>query len=78
MKGLGTSPNSHLIQQEFVLSGAIQCVFCTPGMIIATKALLAVNSDEETRKWSDTFDHFRVLIIASKTRRSSLPLPNVS
>jgi aldehyde oxidoreductase len=40
VEGLGTPDNPHLIQQAFVLSGAIQCGFCTPGMIMATKALL--------------------------------------
>ncbi|NIN01667.1 MAG: 2Fe-2S iron-sulfur cluster binding domain-containing protein [candidate division Zixibacteria bacterium] len=40
------------IQQAFVDSGAIQCGFCTPGMIMSTKALLDSNpnpSDEEIR-----------------------------
>ena len=30
----------HPIQQAFVDSGAVQCGFCTPGMILTTKALL--------------------------------------
>ena len=50
VEGLGTPENPHLIQEAFVLSGAIQCGFCTPGMIMATKALLDVNrnpSEEE-------------------------------
>ncbi len=53
VEGLGTPENPHLIQQAFVLSGAIQCGFCTPGMIMATKALLDVNPDpspEEIKK----------------------------
>jgi carbon-monoxide dehydrogenase small subunit len=33
------------IQQAFVDSGAIQCGFCTPGMILAVKALLDSNAD---------------------------------
>jgi aldehyde oxidoreductase len=40
VEGLGTPQNPHLIQEAFVLAGAIQCGFCTPGMIMATKALL--------------------------------------
>ena len=43
VEGLGTPANPHLIQEAFVLSGAIQCGFCTPGMIMATKALLDSN-----------------------------------
>ncbi len=45
IEGLGTPENPHLIQQAFILAGAIQCGYCTPGMIIATKALLDVNPD---------------------------------
>ncbi len=33
----------HPIQEEFVAKGAIQCGFCTPGMILSTKALLDQN-----------------------------------
>jgi len=43
VEGLGTPENPHLIQEAYVLSGAIQCGFCTPGMIMATKALLDQN-----------------------------------
>ena len=35
VEGLGTPQNPHLIQEAFVLSGAIQCGFCTPGMMMA-------------------------------------------
>ena len=43
IEGLGTPDNPHLIQHAFVLSGAIQCGYCTPGMIMAAKALLDTN-----------------------------------
>jgi aldehyde oxidoreductase len=43
VEGLGTPENPHLIQEAFVLTGAIQCGFCTPGMIMATKGLLDKN-----------------------------------
>jgi aldehyde oxidoreductase len=43
VEGLGTPDNPHLIQEAFVLSGAIQCGFCTPGLIMATKVLLDRN-----------------------------------
>ena len=45
VEGLGTPANPHLVQHAFVLSGAIQCGFCTPGMIMAAKALLDRNPD---------------------------------
>ena len=47
VEGLGTPENPHLIQEAFVLAGAIQCGFCTPGMIMAAKALLDVNPDPD-------------------------------
>ena len=53
IEGLGTPQNPHLIQEAFVLSGAIQCGFCTPGMIMAAKALLDENVSptvEESRR----------------------------
>lgn len=43
VEGLGTPENPHLIQEAFVLAGAVQCGFCTPGMIMAAKALLDKN-----------------------------------
>jgi aldehyde oxidoreductase len=45
VEGLGTPENPHLIQEAYVLTGAIQCGYCTPGMIMATKALLEQNPD---------------------------------
>jgi carbon-monoxide dehydrogenase small subunit len=33
----------HPIQEEFIARGAIQCGFCTPGMILSAKALLDQN-----------------------------------
>ncbi|MFH0728723.1 MAG: molybdopterin cofactor-binding domain-containing protein [Pseudomonadota bacterium] len=48
VEGLGTPKNPHLIQEAFVLSGAVQCGFCTPGMIMSAKALLDVNPDPDS------------------------------
>ncbi len=45
IEGLGTPDNPHLLQHAFVLAGAVQCGFCTPGMIMAAKALLDQNSN---------------------------------
>ncbi len=44
VEGLGTPENPHPIQEAYVLTGAIQCGFCTPGLIMATKALLDKNN----------------------------------
>jgi len=43
--GLGTLEHPHPIQEAFADTGAVQCGFCTPGMILATKALLDRNPD---------------------------------
>lgn len=40
IEGLFHNGKLHPIQQAFIESGAIQCGFCTPGMIISAKALL--------------------------------------
>jgi len=41
--GLGNIENPHPLQLAFANEGAIQCGYCTPGLIIATKALLDRN-----------------------------------
>ncbi len=41
IEGLAQGNTPHPIQQAFVTHGAIQCGFCTPGMIMAVAALLA-------------------------------------
>ena len=43
VKGIGTVDNLHPIQVKFIEHGAIQCGFCTPGMIVAAKELLDNN-----------------------------------
>jgi len=53
IEGIGTLENPHPLQQAFVDAGAIQCGFCTPGMIMAAKALLDRNpkpTREEVRQ----------------------------
>jgi carbon-monoxide dehydrogenase small subunit len=43
IEGLSNGTKLHPIQEAFIESGAIQCGFCTPGMIITAKALLDRN-----------------------------------
>jgi len=45
IEGLYCDGKLHPIQQAFIESGAIQCGFCTPGMIISAKALLDANTN---------------------------------
>jgi carbon-monoxide dehydrogenase small subunit len=40
LKGVGTEESPHPLQKSFVECGAIQCGFCTPGMVVSAKALL--------------------------------------
>ena len=43
LKGIGTEEKPHPLQKSFVEHGAIQCGFCTPGMIVSAKTLLDQN-----------------------------------
>lgn len=45
VEGLGTIQNAHPIQEAFVDAGAVQCGFCTPGMVLVTSWLLSENPD---------------------------------
>ncbi|MCL2492544.1 MAG: (2Fe-2S)-binding protein [Clostridiales bacterium] len=45
IEGLAKGGELHPIQQAFIDSGAIQCGFCSPGMILMAKALLEENPD---------------------------------
>ena len=40
IEGINQNEKLHYIQQAYIEEGAVQCGFCTPGMIMATKALL--------------------------------------
>jgi aldehyde oxidoreductase len=43
IEGLGSPENPHALQQAFAAADAVQCGFCTPGMIMAAAALLERN-----------------------------------
>ena len=54
IEGVKTGEELHPIQQAFVDSGAVQCGFCTPGMVVTTKAMLQEmpnSSTEEVREY---------------------------
>ena len=43
IEGLGNRESLHPLQKAFIDHGAIQCGFCTPGVLISAKALLEKN-----------------------------------
>jgi len=43
IEGLGAEGDLHALQQAFVEHGAVQCGFCTPGMVLAAEDLLRRN-----------------------------------
>ena len=45
VEGLAGDDELHPVQEAFVAAGAVQCGFCTPGLIVATHDLLARNPD---------------------------------
>jgi len=56
IEGLGDVVNPHPIQVEFVNAGAVQCGFCTPAMVLATKALLDMNPTPTTEQIKQALD----------------------
>jgi carbon-monoxide dehydrogenase small subunit len=53
VEGLGEDGQLHAVQEAFVEAGAVQCGFCTPGLVVATADLLKHNprpSDDEIRE----------------------------
>ena len=54
IEGMAQGDKLHPLQQKFLEHAALQCGICTPGVLIAAKALLAKNpnpTETETRYW---------------------------
>jgi carbon-monoxide dehydrogenase small subunit len=45
--GLGNAQSPHPLQEAFAKLGAVQCGYCTPGLIIASESLLRETSDPD-------------------------------
>ncbi|HXV00647.1 MAG TPA: 2Fe-2S iron-sulfur cluster-binding protein, partial [Caulobacteraceae bacterium] len=45
IEGMAEGGALHPLQQKFLEHAALQCGYCTPGLLVAAKALLAVNPD---------------------------------
>jgi aerobic carbon-monoxide dehydrogenase small subunit len=53
VEGVGEDEQLHRVQEAFVETGAVQCGFCTPGLVVATVDLLAHTpqpTDDEIRE----------------------------
>ena len=53
IEGIGEPGTLHPLQEAFIDEGAIQCGFCTPGMILTSKALLDRNPNPSTEEIQD-------------------------
>ena len=54
IEGMARRDDLHPLQQKFLEHAALQCGFCTPGLLVASKALLERNPDpteDEARYW---------------------------
>ena len=54
IEGMSTGDKLHVLQQKFLDHAALQCGICTPGFLVASKALLDRNNnptEEEVRFW---------------------------
>ena len=82
IEGMANGEILHPLQQAFLDHAALQCGICTPGFLVAAKALLEKNPDpteEETRYWlagnlcrCTGYDKIiRAVLDAGKTMRES-------
>jgi len=53
IEGLSVKGDYHPIQKAFVEAGAVQCGYCTPGAVLASKALLDSNPHPSDQEISD-------------------------
>jgi len=54
IEGVAKTDGLHPLQQKFIEHAALQCGYCTPGFVVAGKALLDQNpdpSEHEVREW---------------------------
>ena len=54
IEGMAQGAELHPLQRKFIEHAALQCGFCTPGILVAARALLEVNDnpdESEIRYW---------------------------
>ncbi len=86
IEGLADNNKLHPVQEAFVESGAIQCGFCTPGMVITTIAFLNKNPSPTREEITDALEgnlcrctgYIKIIdavqIAAKKLRREKIEL----
>lgn len=57
IEGLARGRSLSILQQAFIDAGAVQCGFCTPGMILSAKALLDQNPDPSDDQIREALSH---------------------
>lgn len=57
IEGLSNGEELHPVQKAFIEAGAIQCGFCTPGMVITSVALLSNNKQPTRKEILDALDN---------------------
>ena len=56
VRGIGTQQQPHIIQESLSEVGAVQCGFCTPGVVVAAYALLQQNPDPSEQEIRSALD----------------------
>ena len=56
IEGLAKGDRLHPVQQAFLDEGAMQCAYCTPGMIMSAVALLQKNAEPDEKEIIDFMD----------------------
>lgn len=56
IEGLGTQDDLHPLQEAFIDHSAVQCGYCTPGMVMTAKAFLAENPDPSEQEVREAID----------------------
>jgi carbon-monoxide dehydrogenase small subunit len=85
IEGLGSEDDLHPVQEAFWNDHGLQCGYCTPGMIMASAALLAENpnpTEEEVRhglegnlcRCTGYHNIVRAVLDAAKTKSPSVPV----
>src|SRR5438067_8860663 len=76
VESLGTARKLHPLQEAFIDTGAIQCGFCTPGMVLSAHALLKSNPDPSENEVRDALSGnlCAAPAMSSRSRRSCAPL----